>query len=126
MNLVFFILHLFVIHLLTLAPDMTIIDTMKTVNIAKLKNNLSAIIAQLSHSGAIIVVDRSTPCAILSPLSHSFKRESESILLRLEQNGVVQRGSGVIPKEILNERPPKLTRKHDAVGVLIADREDRF
>ena len=95
---------------------------MKTVNISKLKNQLSAIIDTLPATGPILVVDRNIPKALLSPANGS-DANRDARLLRLARSGVVQPQTGTLPESIWLESPPRLANKVDAVAILLAERE---
>ncbi len=96
---------------------------MKTVNISYLKNNLSAIIAKLQTYGSVYVVDRDEPIAVILPSSRCSSEKDENRLRALSRKGVLIHQTAPLNPELLEDYPPTLTQKIDAVQLLIEDRE---
>jgi antitoxin (DNA-binding transcriptional repressor) of toxin-antitoxin stability system len=76
---------------------------MKKINISHLRSGLCSILSELDATGSIIVLDRNTPVAVLSPLKGSAFLDHRLVLVRLEGEGeLVDEGhpraaEGVIP-----------------------------
>ena len=96
---------------------------MKTVNISYLKNNLSAIIAKLNTYGAVFIVDRDEPVAVLTPSSRFANEKDENRLRALSKRGVLLHQTNLLDISLLSERPPRLSEQFDAVSMFIEERE---
>ena len=90
--------------------------------VASAKNNLSRYLAYVRRGGRITIYNRDTPVAELTPVI----REPDALssndewMVRLEREGVVRRGTGRIPSELL--KVPSGRRS----GVLDALLEERI
>lgn len=96
---------------------------MKTVNISYLKNNLSAIIAKLNAYGAVFIVDRDRPVAVLTPSNRYVNEKDDHRLKALSKKGLLIHQTNPLDSSLLKERPPKPKESVDAVSVLIEERE---
>ena len=67
---------------------------MKSVNIAELRNGLSAYLNEVMAGEEILIRDRSVPIARIVPLAHSAGHDAE--LLALAAQGKVRLGEGAI------------------------------
>lgn len=94
---------------------------MKSYNISYLKNNLSAILSKLhSTGGAVRILDRDTPIAIIYPYT---EEDSERKLSELEEQGIITRPMQGVPDAFFSTARPKSMQQHDIVKMLIEDRE---
>lgn len=94
---------------------------MKTVGIADLKTNLSAVLERIKAGGQIIVTNRGRPVAKLVPLESPERRITRRE--RLTRSGLLMPGRGKIRKTLLS--PPR--GKSLGTGVLaalLAEREE--
>ncbi len=100
---------------------------MKTINIAKLKNNLSAVLSKLKASGAVTVYDRTTPIAVIYPYqSTNHDSESDKIAIeRLAREGNIKLGESPLEESFFKTAPARLSKKTDVVKMLIDSRGDR-
>ena len=90
-----------------------------TGTVADVKNNLSRYLAYVRRGGRVTIYNRDTPVAELGPPSAQVDGTAGEELARLEREGVLRRGSGTLPPELL--RPPR----GRAAGVLEALLEER-
>jgi prevent-host-death family protein len=95
----------------------------KRATISETKNNLSALIRRVRNGETILILDRDTPVARLTPISLD-ETKDEELLARLEKDGVIRRGTGRYPKSILEEDPPRPRKGGSAVAALLKDREE--
>jgi antitoxin (DNA-binding transcriptional repressor) of toxin-antitoxin stability system len=96
---------------------------MKEAKIGELKNQLSRYLALVRKGQIVRVLDRDVPIAQIVPISHVQGEQpagAES-LIALERKGILRRGSGKIPREILAKNPPG----RPSSGVLAALLEER-
>lgn len=84
---------------------------MQTVGVAKLKANLSRYLDQAKSGQEVVVTERGVPVAKLVPLRAAESRDSRRE--RLARAGLLQLGSGRIPRALL--KPPKGPRVGDSV-----------
>lgn len=96
---------------------------MKRVSISKLKNDLSAIIAKLGSMGSITVYDRKQPVAVIYP-AQARTDDDQGRLSRLERSGIVERAKAGIDIKLVLSEPPALSRKVDAVKMLLQERDE--
>ncbi|HKC25239.1 MAG TPA: type II toxin-antitoxin system prevent-host-death family antitoxin [Thermoanaerobaculia bacterium] len=96
---------------------------MKKATISETKNNLSALIRRVKNGETILIVDRDTPVARLEPIRPSDETDDER-LARLEKAGIIRRGTGKYPKEILERDPPRARKGASIVAALLKDREE--
>lgn len=82
---------------------------MKKASIAHLKNNLSRYLAYVQQGGRVIVYKRDEPVAEIVPVRReTLSQEAEEMRLQaLERAGIVRRGTGRIPAELLEAPPGK-------------------
>ena len=79
---------------------------METATITQVKNGLSAYIDKVKAGESILVTDRGVPVAVLEPVSEQIDWDKR--MARLERAGLVRRGKGRIPLEILRTPGPKV------------------
>jgi antitoxin (DNA-binding transcriptional repressor) of toxin-antitoxin stability system len=98
---------------------------MKEAKIGELKNHLSRYLALVRKGEVVRVFDRDVPIAQIVPISHVQGEQpagAES-LIALERKGILRRGSGRIPREILAKNPPG--RPSGVLAALLEEREQR-
>lgn len=95
---------------------------MKIANISTIKNKLSHYLNFVRKGETVRIVDRHLPIADIVPIQSS-KGERidswESILTDLEIRGVLRKGTGIVPKELL-ETPSSLGENPKGLGILEA------
>jgi prevent-host-death family protein len=91
---------------------------METATITQVKNGLSSYIDKVKAGDSILVTDRGIPVAVLEPVTTQVSVDER--LARLERAGLVRRGTGRIPPEILATRGPKVDV--DLVASVIEER----
>ena len=98
---------------------------MKEAKIGELKNQLSRYLALVRKGEIVRVLDRDVPIAQIVPISHVHDEQpagAES-LIALERKGILRRGLGKIPREILAKDPPG--RATGVLAALLEEREQR-
>jgi prevent-host-death family protein len=93
---------------------------METASISEVKNGLSAIIDRVKGGESIVVTDRGIPVAVIEPMSA--RVDLDDRLARLERAGLLKRGSGVVPVELLRTPGPKLEQGHTLVEAVLEER----
>lgn len=78
---------------------------METATITQVKNGLSAYIDKVRAGESILVTDRGVPVAVLEPVSSQVDWDER--ILRLERAGLVRRGSGKPPLQLLRTAGPR-------------------
>jgi len=91
---------------------------MKEAKISEVKNQLSRYLAMVKKGEVVRILDRDVPIAQIVPIAGA--AAGGDALLALERKGLVRRGSGKIPREILSQDPPG-----EPVGALDALLEER-
>ena len=102
---------------------MAILAIMETATITEVKNGLSALIDRVKAGESIIVTDRGVPVAVIEPVSGRI--DVEDRLARLERAGIIRRGTGKVPLELI--RTPGPTPRGDgniAVEYLLEERRE--
>ena len=92
---------------------------MRTVNIADLKNNLSAHLERVRAGEELLVKDRNRPIAKLVPLSSGEDLEAEEI--ELAAAGLIRLPSSKLPRSFWKSPAPRVSLK-DAVGAVMSER----
>ena len=82
---------------------------MKTVNIAQLKNRLSAYLTEVKAGKEIIVRDRNRPIARIVPIAPNPEHDEE--LLALATQGKVRLGKGTIDDSFWELPAPRVPMK---------------
>lgn len=69
---------------------------MKKAKIGELRNGLSRYLAHVRAGGTVIVYERDTPIAEITPIAHAGNRKvsDKERLVLLEKKGVIRRGAG--------------------------------
>jgi prevent-host-death family protein len=81
---------------------------MKVAGLSKVKDELSRYVDYVRHGGRVRVLVRGVPAAELVPVSDrpaDRRGSADAALAELERRGIVRRGSGLIPPEILEPGP---------------------
>jgi len=91
---------------------------MKEAKISDVKNQLSRYLALVKKGEVVRILDRDVPIAQIVPIAGT--SAGGDALVALERKGLVRRGTGKIPREILSQDPPG-----DPVGALDALLEER-
>lgn len=94
---------------------------MTTVNIADLKNNLSAYLARVRAGEELLVKDRSRPVAKLVPFSAGDDPEGED--MELVAAGLMRLPEGELPESFWKMPAPEVSLA-DAVGAVVAERDE--
>lgn len=98
---------------------------MKQANVSQLKNGLSRYLAYVRRGGVVRVFDRDRPVAELVPVGRAAaagSAELDGILADLERKGVVRRGSGALPRELVDAALPEATSS--VLDALLAERRE--
>ncbi len=96
---------------------------MKMVKISELRDHLSRYLDHVRAGGRLLVLDRNRPVAEIVPAGSSRRGDGgadSGRLAELEREGLVRRGSGRIPADILDRPGPGR-----GAGVLDALLEER-
>jgi prevent-host-death family protein len=83
---------------------LAILAIMKTATITEAKNGLSALLDQVKAGESIVITDRGMPVAVIEPVTGRI--DVEDRLARLERAGLIRRGTGEIPLEIMSTPAP--------------------
>jgi prevent-host-death family protein len=98
---------------------------MKTASISEAKNGLSALLDQVKAGESVLITDRGIPVARIDPVSAV--DDPDGWLLRLERKGLIRRGNGMPPDELLRRmreiERPKLPDGMSVVEALLEERE---
>lgn len=78
---------------------------MEQATISQLKNRLSAYLRIVKAGGSVLVFDRDEPVARLERVEAG--SAGSEWLTRLEKEGLIHRGSGAVPLELLRKPRPK-------------------
>jgi antitoxin (DNA-binding transcriptional repressor) of toxin-antitoxin stability system len=93
---------------------------MKVANLARVKDDLSRYVDYVKRGGRVRILVRGVPAAELVPVTAAGKSDDEAELRELERRGVIRRGTGGVPPEIL--RPgPKLKRGSKSMADIVLD-----
>jgi prevent-host-death family protein len=93
---------------------------MTTATITEAKNGLSALIDRVKAGETIVILDRGVPVARLEPVTAL--SDPEGHLRRLERQGLIKRGTGKIPLDLLREPPPRSTGGMTLTEALLEER----
>jgi antitoxin (DNA-binding transcriptional repressor) of toxin-antitoxin stability system len=80
----------------------------KEAKISELKDQLSRYLALVRQGEVIRILDRDVPIAQIVPITTAAEGRAvgSEALLDLERKGLIRRGTGRIPREILEKDPP--------------------
>lgn len=93
----------------------------RSVNVAELKNNLSAFLARVRRGEEVLVRDRDVPIARIVPLGGDGSHEEEEALVAA---GALKPADSVLPRSFWSMPAPRVKAKK-LLAALTADREDR-
>jgi prevent-host-death family protein len=93
---------------------------MRRASISEVKNGLSAFIDRVRAGETILITDRGIPVARIEPVERS--NDPEGRLERLVRAGIVRPPAERLPRAILDEPPPRLTRDVDVVEIVLEER----
>ena len=93
---------------------------MKTATITEAKNGLSALIDRVRTGESVVITDRGVPVAVLEPAPG--RVDLDERLARLERQGLIRRGTGVLTVERMRALRPTPGPDVDAVSALIEER----
>lgn len=93
---------------------------MERATITELKNGLSAFIDKVRAGDTIVVTDRGVPVAVIEPVAT--RLDWDERLSRLERTGLVKRGSGKPPLELMRTPGPKLRGGVSLVDAVLEER----
>lgn len=99
---------------------MAILAIMETATITEVKNGLSAFIARVKAGESIVVTDRGIPVAVIEPVSR--RVDVDDRLARLERAGIIRRGTGEPPIELIRTPGPKVRTGHSLVDAVLEER----
>jgi prevent-host-death family protein len=94
---------------------------MKMATITEVKNGLSAYIDRVKAGERVLVTDRGVPVAVIEPVSAL--RDPNVQLLALERQGLLRRGRGPMPRDLISTPGPALPEGSSLVDAVLADRE---
>ena len=96
---------------------------MKPVKIAELKNRLSYYLRLVQRGESILVADRDRVIARIERVSgrEALPQGDAEWVARLEERGVIQRGSGRLDRRWLKQKP---SVKTDVVALLVRERRE--
>jgi prevent-host-death family protein len=92
--------------------------------VTEAKNRLSALLDRVRAGETVLIVDRGVPVARLESAVATEPDELDGRLARLERAGLIRRGTGRLPGEIIEKTPPALLRDADVVAMLIEERRE--
>ena len=97
---------------------------MNSATITEAKNGLSALLDQVKAGESVLITDRGIPVARIDPVSAT--DDPEGWLLRLERKGLIRRGNGMPPDELLRRmREIPRTRLPEGMSLVDAVLEER-
>jgi prevent-host-death family protein len=99
---------------------MAILAGMKTATVTDAKNGLSALLDRVRAGESVVITDRGVPVAVLEPVAG--RVDVEDRLLRLERAGLLRRGTGKPPIELMRAEGPPVQGGFDAVAALLEER----
>ena len=106
--------------MLTAYLELAILAIMETATITEVKNGLSAIIDRVKAGESIVVTDRGLPVAVIEPMSAHV--DVDDRLARLERAGIIKRGKGEVPLELMRTPGPRLPDDVDLVNYVLEER----
>jgi prevent-host-death family protein len=93
---------------------------MLRVRISELRDGLSRYLDHVRSGGRVLVLDRNKPVAEIVPIGVSEVGTSAGLIDALERDGIVRKGTGVIPDEIWRQPPG---RGAGVLAALLRERE---
>jgi antitoxin (DNA-binding transcriptional repressor) of toxin-antitoxin stability system len=96
----------------------------KEAKISQVKNQLSRYLALVRRGEVVRILDRDVPIAQIVPIPRAAPAgKGGDVLVDLERKGLVRRGSGRFPREILEKSPTG--RPAGVLEALLAERRRR-
>jgi antitoxin (DNA-binding transcriptional repressor) of toxin-antitoxin stability system len=98
---------------------------MKTAKISEIRDGLSRYLALVRKGEVVRILDRDVPIAQIVPIQAPSGEGpvGDEALADLERKGLIRRGNGKIPREILEKDPPG--RPLRALEALLEERQRR-
>jgi prevent-host-death family protein len=97
---------------------------MKEAKISEVKNQLSRFLALVRKGEVVRILDRNVPVAQIVPIDRPARGSAgPEVLADLERKGLIRRGSGRIPPELLAKDPPG--RSAGVLASLLEERRQR-
>lgn len=93
---------------------------MKTATITEAKNGLSALLDRVRAGESVVITDRGVPVAVIEPVTG--RVDLDERMGRLERAGLVRRGTGEPPLELIRTPGPKARDGASAVEALLEER----
>jgi antitoxin (DNA-binding transcriptional repressor) of toxin-antitoxin stability system len=78
---------------------------MKVANLARVKDDLSRYVDYVRRGGRVRILVHGVPAAELVPVTIAEGSDDEAELRELERRGIVRRGTGKFPRELLRPGP---------------------
>jgi prevent-host-death family protein len=94
---------------------------MKEAKISEIKNRLSRYLAFVRRGEVVRILDRDVPIAQIVPIDAT--SPGGEALAEMERKGLIRRGTGKIPRELLDRDPPGAPV--GALRALLEERESR-
>jgi prevent-host-death family protein len=94
---------------------------MRIATITEAKNRLSALIDEVRAGETVLITDRGIPVARLEPAAGA-SGDNDGRLARLERAGIIRRGTGQFPLELILSAPPRTRTGASAVEALLEER----
>ncbi|MCI0488405.1 MAG: type II toxin-antitoxin system prevent-host-death family antitoxin [Blastocatellia bacterium] len=99
-------------------------QTMRSVNISDLKNNLSRYLSEVREGKELVIRDRNTPIAKLVPISPAEDADDEEKELEeLAADGVIRLAQQELPDSFFSMPGPDIPIER-AVAAVVADRDE--
>jgi prevent-host-death family protein len=95
---------------------------MKSATITEAKNGLSALIDRVRAGESIVITDRGIPVAVLEPATTLV--DVEDRIAKLERAGLIRRGKGGPPLELILQPGPRTTDGSSVVEALLEERRE--
>jgi len=95
---------------------------MKTASVVQLKSQLSSYLKQVKAGKSVLVTERGQPVAKLVPLQSTERLEGRR--RRLAQAGLLEPGSGKVPKLLLSPPTGPTSVGKGVLAALLAEREE--
>ncbi|MBI4403574.1 MAG: type II toxin-antitoxin system Phd/YefM family antitoxin [Deltaproteobacteria bacterium] len=96
---------------------------MKIANISTIKNELSKYLRYVQQGERVRILDRNQAIADIVPVTGGPETSTKTHLQKLEASGIIRRGTGKIPSEILTSATKSL--HGEGAGVLEALLKER-
>lgn len=93
---------------------------MKSATITEAKNGLSALIDRVRAGESVVITDRGTPVAVLEPVSR--RVDLDERVGRLERAGIVRRGPGEPPLDLIRTPGPRTGGAGSLVEAVLDER----